>query len=90
MGGGAAAHIDGMTLIAVAPAPAPVSPADFDTYPVGEAAILDAAGVPVTTTPDAWGITELDHQQDFEDMVDVFGWPDIDSLPFGAFEYPVY
>jgi hypothetical protein len=77
-----------MTLIALAPAVTPVPAVDFDSFPVGEAAFLDAAGVPVTTTPDAWGIGELDHQQDFEDMVDVFGWPDIDSLPFGAFEYP--
>lgn len=38
--------------------------------------------------PDIWGIAELDHQQDFEDMVDVFGWPDLDSLPDGEFVYP--
>lgn len=79
-----------MTTLMTAPASAPSCPDVFDDFPVGAATILDAAGVPVTTIPDAWGVGELDHQQDFEDMVEVFGWPDIDDFPEGPFEYPAY
>lgn len=77
-----------MTIMTAAPAisPAPAVPAD--PFPVGEAMILDAAGVPVVTIPDVWGSGELDHQQDYEDMAEVFGWPDLDNFPDGDFSYP--
>lgn len=90
MEAGGAAHIGGMTLLLVAPSKTPSTTTDFLAMPVGEALLLDAAGVPVTTIPDAWGAGELDHQQDFEDMVEVFGWPDLDELPDGPFDYPAY
>lgn len=77
-----------MSLLTAAPALAPAPAFDFADSPVGEAALFDAAGFPVVTVPDIWGIAELDHQQDFEDMVDVSGWPDLDNLPDGPFDYP--
>lgn len=79
-----------MTIMIEAPAAATSVPAVADDLPVGEAGIFDAAGVPVTTIPDAWGAGELDHQQDFEDMVATFDWPDLDNFPEGPFHYPVY
>jgi hypothetical protein len=77
-----------MTTIAEAPANRLAPVPSLDTFPVGEATILDAAGVPVVTIPDVWGSGELDHQQDYEDMVDVFSWPDLDEFPDGDFSYP--
>lgn len=77
-----------MTIIAEAPANRLASAPSLDTFPVGEATILDAAGVPVVTIPDVWGSGELDHQQDYEDMSAVFGWPDLDEFPDGDFSYP--
>lgn len=79
-----------MTIMIEAPATAPSGSAVTDDLPVGTAGIFDAAGVPVTTIPDAWGAGELDHQQDFEDMVLEFGWPDLDAFPDGDFTYPVF
>lgn len=77
-----------MTIMTAAPAPSPAPALSVDPFPVGEATLLDAAGVPVVTLPDVWGCGELDHQQDYEDMGDVFGWPDLDSFPDGDFSYP--
>ena len=77
-----------MTITAVAPAPSTAIPSSSEAFPLGEATLLDAAGIPVVTIPDVWGSGELDHQQDYEDMVDTFGWPDLDEFPDGEFSYP--